>query len=37
MVDSLLPSYMEFIQPIRAKMDAMPITPYVAEEADAQE
>ena len=36
MVDSLLPSYMKFIQPIRAKIDAMPITPYVVEKVDAQ-
>ncbi|MGB1508366.1 MAG: peptidoglycan DD-metalloendopeptidase family protein [Crocinitomicaceae bacterium] len=28
MDNSLLPSYMKFIQPIRAKMDAMRITPY---------
>ncbi len=34
MVDSLLPSYMEFIRPIRARIDAMPITPYVADKAD---
>ena len=32
MDDSLLPSYMKFIQPIRAKMDAMPITPYIEED-----
>ena len=31
MDDSLLPSYMKFIEPIRAKMDAMPITPYIME------
>ena len=31
MDDSLLPSYMKFIQPIRAKMDAMRITPYIKE------
>lgn len=37
MVDSLLPSYMEFIQPIRERIDDLPITPYVAEEADTQE
>ena len=29
MDDSLLPSYMKFIEPIRAKMDAMAITPYI--------
>ncbi len=32
MVDSLLPSYIEFIQPIRERMDAMPITPYIEED-----
>lgn len=31
MVDSLLPSYLEYIQPIRARIDSMPITPYVVE------
>ena len=30
--DSLLPSYMKFIEPIREKMDAMPITPYIGED-----
>ena len=30
MVDSLLPSYMKFIKPIRARIDAMPVTPYDA-------
>ena len=29
MDESLLPSYMKFIEPIRAKMDAMAITPYI--------
>lgn len=28
MVDSLLPHYLNFIQPIRERLDSMPITPY---------
>ena len=32
MDDSLLPSYMKFIQPILVKMDSMPITPYIGED-----
>ena len=31
MVDSLLPSYMEYIGPIRARIDSMPISPYIVE------
>ena len=37
MVDSLLPSYMEFIQPIRERMDDLPITPYVVEKVDSRQ
>jgi murein DD-endopeptidase MepM/ murein hydrolase activator NlpD len=33
MVDSLLPSYLEYIKPIKEKIDSMPITPYMVEEA----
>jgi len=29
MVDSLLPNYLEFIKPIKAKLDSLPITKYV--------
>ena len=29
MIDSLLPAYLEFIKPIKAKIDSMAITPYV--------
>jgi murein DD-endopeptidase MepM/ murein hydrolase activator NlpD len=32
MVDSLLPGYLEFIKPIKAKLDSMPITKYEIEE-----
>ncbi len=32
MVDSLLPSYLEYIKPIKEKIDSMPITPYKVEE-----
>ena len=32
MDDSLLPSYMKFIEPIRANMDAIRITPYIEED-----
>lgn len=32
MVDSLLPSYLEYIQPIKARIDSMPITPYLIQE-----
>lgn len=31
MVDSLLPAYMEYIAPIRARIDSMPITPYIVD------
>ena len=31
MPDSLLPKYLEFIEPIRARLDSMPITPYIVE------
>ena len=31
MPDSLLPAYMEFIEPIKARLDSMPITPYIVE------
>lgn len=33
MVDSLLPAYMEYIKPIRARIDSMPVTPYIVEES----
>lgn len=32
MVDSLLRSYLEYIKPIRARIDSMPVTPYVVQE-----
>lgn len=32
MPDSLLPDYLEFIEPIKARLDSMPVTPYVVEE-----
>ncbi len=32
MVDSLLPHYMKFIEPIKTRIDSMPITPYVQED-----
>jgi murein DD-endopeptidase MepM/ murein hydrolase activator NlpD len=34
MEDSLLPDYMQYIQPIRARIDSMPVTPYIV---DAEE
>ncbi len=34
MVDSLLPSYLEYIKPIKARIDSMPVTPYMTEEAE---
>ncbi len=34
MIDSLLPAYLEYIQPIRARIDSMPITPYIVEGED---
>ncbi len=32
MVDSLLPAYLEYIKPIKAKLDSFPITKYIIEE-----
>ena len=32
MVDSLLPAYLEYIKPIKVKLDSMPITKYIIEE-----
>lgn len=37
MVDSLLPNYLEFIAPIKAKIDSMPVTPYIVEEEETNE
>ena len=34
MVDSLLPDYLEFIEPIKMKIDSMPITPYIVDEVE---
>lgn len=34
MVDSLLPHYLEFIKPIKERIDSMPVTPYLVEEAE---
>ncbi|MBD3639105.1 MAG: peptidoglycan DD-metalloendopeptidase family protein [Crocinitomicaceae bacterium] len=31
MPDSLLPAYLEFIEPIKARLDSMPVTPYIVE------
>lgn len=31
MPDSLLPTYLEFIEPIKARLDSLPITPYIVE------
>jgi murein DD-endopeptidase MepM/ murein hydrolase activator NlpD len=31
MEDSLLPDYMQYIQPIRARIDSMPVTPYIVD------
>lgn len=36
MVDSLLPSYLEYIEPIKARLDSMPITPYIVEGEDVE-
>lgn len=33
MVDSLLPHYLEYIKPIKARIDSTPVTPYLVEEA----
>lgn len=32
MPDSLLPDFMKFIEPIQARLDSLPITPYIVEE-----
>lgn len=32
MPDSVLPAYLEFIQPIKARLDSLPITPYIVNE-----
>lgn len=32
MPDSILPAYLEFIQPIKARLDSLPITPYIEQE-----
>ena len=32
MPDSILPNYLEFIEPIKARLDSLPITPYVVQE-----
>jgi murein DD-endopeptidase MepM/ murein hydrolase activator NlpD len=34
MVDSLLPAYLEYIKPIKARIDSMPVTPYLSQEAE---
>jgi murein DD-endopeptidase MepM/ murein hydrolase activator NlpD len=34
MVDSLLPSYLEYIKPVKARIDSMPVTPYLSQEAE---
>jgi len=34
MVDSLLPSYLDYIKPIKARIDSMPVTPYLMDEAE---
>ena len=31
MPDSLLPDYLKFIEPIKARLDSLPITPYIVE------
>ena len=31
MPDTLLPAYLEYIEPIKARLDSMPITPYITE------
>ncbi|MFT4602068.1 MAG: murein DD-endopeptidase MepM/ murein hydrolase activator NlpD [Arenicella sp.] len=31
MPDSILPDYLKFIEPIKARLDSMPITPYIVE------
>lgn len=37
MVDSLLPDYLEFIEPIKTKIDSMPVTPYLVDEVEMEE
>ena len=37
MPDSLLPAYLEFMEPIKAKLDSLPVTPYVVEEKPNEE
>ncbi|MCH2234020.1 MAG: peptidoglycan DD-metalloendopeptidase family protein [Crocinitomicaceae bacterium] len=37
MVDSLLPAFLEYIQPIKAKIDSLKITPYVTKEEMAND
>lgn len=32
MPDSLLPDYMKFIEPIKARLDSLPVTPYIIKE-----
>ena len=32
MPDSLLPDYLKFIEPIKARLDSLPITPYIVEQ-----
>lgn len=34
MVDNLLPAYLEYIKPIKARIDSMPVTPYLSQEAE---
>jgi len=37
MPDSLLPAYMEFMEPIKARLDSLPVTPYVVDEKPNEE
>ncbi|MEZ4923189.1 MAG: peptidoglycan DD-metalloendopeptidase family protein [Crocinitomicaceae bacterium] len=32
MPDSLLPTYLEFIEPIKSRLDSLPVTPYIVEQ-----
>ena len=34
MVYSLLPAYLEYIKPIKARIDSMPVTHYLSQEAE---
>lgn len=34
MVDSLLPHYLEYIKPIKARIDSMPVTPYMVQDVE---